>query len=146
MFLVRKSCRLWDNVEKNSTDGQITDDNVAHTHCRLNTRGYKHTLRICNTSCFTTTAVVKWTQFNVTFYVLCRYSVIWRYSISQKKGKLTVMCFLVSIPHASGSASLQFEVYVPVEFWNKLKCQLNATNFISVFLARHVSGAYAHHQ
>ena len=51
-------------------------DNVAHTHCRLNTRGYKHTLRICNTSCFTTTAVVKWTQFNVTFYVLCRYSVI----------------------------------------------------------------------
>jgi len=29
--------------------------------------------------------------------------------------------------------------------WNNLKCQLDAINFIDVFLARHVSGTYAHH-
>jgi len=26
----RKSCRLWDNVEKYGTAGQATDDNTAH--------------------------------------------------------------------------------------------------------------------
>ena len=31
--------------------------------------------------------------------------------------------------------------------WNKVKCQIDAIgNFIDVFLARHVSGTYAHHQ
>jgi len=29
----RKSCRLWDNVEKYCTVGQITDDKMAHAHC-----------------------------------------------------------------------------------------------------------------
>jgi hypothetical protein len=28
-FFFRKSCRLWDNVEKYGTDGQTTDDNVT---------------------------------------------------------------------------------------------------------------------
>jgi len=31
----RKSCRLWDNVEKYCTAGQATDDNMAHAHCML---------------------------------------------------------------------------------------------------------------
>jgi len=41
----RKSCRLWDNVEKCCRAGQDTDDNMAHahTHCMLDTHGYKHT-------------------------------------------------------------------------------------------------------
>jgi len=31
--------------------------------------------------------------------------------------------------------------------WNNVKCQIDATsNFIDLFLARHISGAYAHHQ
>jgi hypothetical protein len=33
----RKSCRLWDNVEEYSIDGQATDDNMAHEHCMLRT-------------------------------------------------------------------------------------------------------------
>jgi len=33
----RKSCRLWDNVEKYSRAGQATDDNMAHAHCMLDT-------------------------------------------------------------------------------------------------------------
>jgi hypothetical protein len=36
-FFPRKSCRLWDNVEKYGTDGRATDDNTAHAHCRLYT-------------------------------------------------------------------------------------------------------------
>jgi len=29
----RKSCRLWDNVEKCCRAGQDRDDNMAHAHC-----------------------------------------------------------------------------------------------------------------
>jgi hypothetical protein len=45
----RKSCRLWDNVEKYGRTGQTTADNMAHVRRMLDTEGYKHTLRICNT-------------------------------------------------------------------------------------------------
>ena len=34
-FPPRKSCRLWDNVEKYCTAGQATDDNWARAHCML---------------------------------------------------------------------------------------------------------------
>ena len=47
----RKSCRLWDNVEKYGTAGQDTDYNMAHAHCMLDTSSYKHTHRICNNGC-----------------------------------------------------------------------------------------------
>jgi len=33
----RKSCRLWDNVEKFCRAGQATGDNMAHTHCMQHT-------------------------------------------------------------------------------------------------------------
>jgi len=33
----RKSCRLWDNVEKFCRDKQATDDNIAHARCLLDT-------------------------------------------------------------------------------------------------------------
>jgi len=36
-FFSRKSCRLWDNVEKYGGAGQPTDDNMAHAHCMLDT-------------------------------------------------------------------------------------------------------------
>jgi len=32
-FYFRKSCRLWDNVEKYSRTGQVTDENMAYAHC-----------------------------------------------------------------------------------------------------------------
>jgi len=41
-FLFRKSCRLWDNVEKYCRAGQLTDGNMAHAHCMLDNKGYKH--------------------------------------------------------------------------------------------------------
>ena len=53
----RKSCCLWDNVEKYCRAGQTTDDNMAHEHCMLDTWEYKSTLRICNTYCLSTATV-----------------------------------------------------------------------------------------
>ena len=44
----RKSCRLWENVEKCSRAGQPTDDNIALAFHILYTYGYRHTLRTCN--------------------------------------------------------------------------------------------------
>jgi hypothetical protein len=29
--------------------GQATDDKMAHAHCMVDIKGYKHTMRICNT-------------------------------------------------------------------------------------------------
>jgi len=36
-FFFRKSCRLWDNVQKYCRAGQAADDNTAHAHCTLDT-------------------------------------------------------------------------------------------------------------
>jgi hypothetical protein len=79
-FFFRKSCLLWDKVEKYCRTGQATDDNMEHAHCMLDTYGYKHTLIIYNTYCFsTTTRVVRTWQFDkmrrngliMKQYVLC---------------------------------------------------------------------------
>jgi hypothetical protein len=37
-------------VEKFRRAGQAIDDNTWHAHCTLDTKGYKHTLTICNTA------------------------------------------------------------------------------------------------
>jgi len=33
----RKSCRLWENMEKYFMAGQAKDDNMVHSHCMLDT-------------------------------------------------------------------------------------------------------------
>ena len=38
--------------------GQATDDTMAQVHCMLDTYGYKHALRICNTYCSSTLKMV----------------------------------------------------------------------------------------
>jgi hypothetical protein len=50
-FFPRKSCSLWDHVEKYGTA--------------------RHTLTICNTYCFSTATMVTRTRLSVTLYVLC---------------------------------------------------------------------------
>jgi len=70
----RKSCRLWENVEKNCRAGQATDGNMAKPHCMLYTLGYKHTLRESNTNCFSTVTKVAVTNLNVTLYgIVCNF-------------------------------------------------------------------------
>jgi hypothetical protein len=49
--------------------GQVIDENMAHAHCMLDTLGYKHILKSCNTYCFSTATVVAWTRLSITLYV-----------------------------------------------------------------------------
>jgi hypothetical protein len=44
---------------------------MAYAQCMLHTEGYKYTLRICNTHCFSTATLVARTRLNVTLYVHC---------------------------------------------------------------------------
>jgi len=44
---------------------------MAYAHCMLDTWGYKHTLTICKTYCFSTTTMVTRKRLIVTFYVHC---------------------------------------------------------------------------
>jgi hypothetical protein len=59
-------------VEKYCRARQATDDNMAHAHCMLDNSGYKYTLRICNTHCFSAATVVAGTRLSVTLYVNVR--------------------------------------------------------------------------
>jgi len=52
---------------KNAVElGQVIDDNMTHADCMLVTKGYKHTLIICNIYCLSMTPVVTRTHLNVT--------------------------------------------------------------------------------
>ena len=68
-FFFRKSCRLWDNVEKYCRARQATDDSMAQ--CMPDNQSYAHTLRICNTYCFPIVTMVARTRLNVMLYVHC---------------------------------------------------------------------------
>jgi hypothetical protein len=71
----RKSCRLWDNVERYGGAGQATDDNVKRRRIDaiylLDNSGKKdgHTFIIFNTYWFSTATMVTRTLLNVTLYV-----------------------------------------------------------------------------
>ena len=67
----RKLCLLLNNVKKFCTAGQATHDNMAHAHGMLDNEGYRHTLRICNTYCFSTAKFVARTCLNVTSHAHC---------------------------------------------------------------------------
>jgi len=65
IFFPRKSCLLWDNVEKYWTADQATDGNMALGHCILDNYGYRHTLRICKIHCFSTATMLAPTRLIV---------------------------------------------------------------------------------
>jgi len=67
--LFRKSCLLWDYVDKYCRAIQTTENVMAHARCMLDTSGYKHTLGIRNNYCFSTATVVARTRLNVTLQV-----------------------------------------------------------------------------
>ena len=50
---------------------QTTDIDMAYAHCMLDSLGYRHTLRMCNTYCFSAAKVVIQTRLIVTLYVHC---------------------------------------------------------------------------
>jgi len=55
---------MWKN-----TAGQVTDGNMAHSHCMLEKEMYRNTLRICNVYCFSTAKMVTRRRLNERFYV-----------------------------------------------------------------------------
>ena len=57
--------------------GGLCMNNTAHAHCTLDTLGYKHTLRTCNTHRFSTTKMVTRTRPNVMLYVHCMFCLYW---------------------------------------------------------------------
>jgi hypothetical protein len=64
----RKSCHLWDNVQKYGTARQATADNIIwriHIVVCWKTKAV-NTLRICNTYCFSTATIVTRTRLNIT--------------------------------------------------------------------------------
>ena len=66
----RAVCEI--NVEKCGTARlQRWQYKTAHAYCMPDTYGYRHTLTICNTSCFSTATMVPRTRLNVTLYVHC---------------------------------------------------------------------------
>ena len=60
-----------DNTKKYCRAGQATSANMAHKHCMLDTSGYRQTLTICNTYCFSTATTVIQTHLNVMSYGEC---------------------------------------------------------------------------
>ena len=58
-------------VEKCCRAEQTTEDNMVHSSCMLDSLGYKHTLRLCNTYCFPTATMVARTRVNITSFVHC---------------------------------------------------------------------------
>jgi len=67
-FFFRQLCSLWHNGTKYCTARHATDDNTVHAHRILDTQGYKYTLTICNTHCFSTTTMVVRMRLSVTLY------------------------------------------------------------------------------
>ena len=83
--IFRKSCRLWDNVEKYGRAREAVNDNMAaralhaglvRLHARKHTPApmlkHTHTHRpICNTFCSSTATMVLWRLLDVTILVHC---------------------------------------------------------------------------
>ena len=67
----RKYSILWDNVEERCRPGQAADDIMVCEHSQLDTQGYRHILKICNTYRFSTATTVRLTRRNVTIHILC---------------------------------------------------------------------------
>ena len=53
-------------MEEYCRTGQATDD-MAHAHCVLDTKGYKHTLIICNIYCLSIVAVERQKVLHITW-------------------------------------------------------------------------------
>jgi len=56
--------KMWKNIVQPGRPRK-RQYNTAHAHCMLDTKGYKHTLRICNTYCFSTATVIALTRLKV---------------------------------------------------------------------------------
>jgi hypothetical protein len=57
---------MWKNI---ADPGEVTDDNMAHANCMLDTYGYKHTFTISNSYCLRTATIVAQTRLKAKLYL-----------------------------------------------------------------------------
>jgi N-acetyl-gamma-glutamylphosphate reductase len=62
---MRRCEQIWYKA-KHATDDNI--NNMAHAFYMLDNKAYRHTLRICNAYCFSTTKIMR-TSINIKLYV-----------------------------------------------------------------------------
>jgi hypothetical protein len=70
-FFFRKSCLLWDSVEKYGRAGHATGNNKVRALSVLDNFGYRLTVKIRNTYCFSTSKMVTQTHISVVLYAHC---------------------------------------------------------------------------
>jgi hypothetical protein len=71
MFFLSKIVLFVRKCGKNIVEWVRPQDNMAYANCVLDTPGYKHTLRSCNTRCFSTATLVVRTRLDVRLYAHC---------------------------------------------------------------------------
>ena len=57
-FFVLENLDIYEIMWKNIRTRRAADYTMAHGYCMLDTQVYRHTLRICHTSCFSAAKVV----------------------------------------------------------------------------------------
>jgi hypothetical protein len=101
---LRKSCSLWDNVEKYGTAGQPTDDNIIWHMCLpcwiiTTTHTHTYTHIIFNTYCFSVPTIVTQTHLNVTLYIYCVSCLVYqRQKENRKNIYITIMLQWIAVP------------------------------------------------
>jgi hypothetical protein len=90
-----KSCCLWDNVEIYGMARQATDDSILRLMCLAipDKSGYKHTLRICNTSGFSRQ---QWLYERASMLRLC-------VNCLSCGGMITLCCCAISVYNTANS-------------------------------------------
>jgi hypothetical protein len=67
--VLSQNCAVYEIMWKNIVQPEATDDNMAQKQCVLDTDGYKHTVRVCNTFCLSTATTVVRRRLNVALCV-----------------------------------------------------------------------------
>jgi hypothetical protein len=102
---------LWDNAEKYCRVCLATHDNIVHALCMLDNYGYRHTFRICNSYCFSTTTMVIVScfidMFIRTLPVLLYFVILTYFNIS-----FALLCYVATI--ICSPYILQLHIYRPV--------------------------------
>jgi hypothetical protein len=62
---------VYETMWKYTIQPDSPHDSIAEAHYMLNTYGYKHKLRICNSYCFSTATTVALTHLSIMLYIHC---------------------------------------------------------------------------
>jgi hypothetical protein len=89
---------------------QATDENTritAHAFCMLDNKGYIHTIRTCNTYCFSTVTTVTRTHLNITF--MCTLHLLFTLNKSSLyAARISVFIFRSIRDNEDGGSSLSY--------------------------------------